>query len=149
MVINHLVNGMILQVTNQPTHWPTHPTYPTKPTKPTIRPAQAGDVVNYSDFLDSINKGEVEMVRVQNDMLSAQYTTKDQFFSPQKSSHTLDGSEIRLTSWGYIVVFPIIIHGFIHPWWCRISSISKRKTTKPLIFWPRCFQEAFGTLELW
>jgi hypothetical protein len=41
------------------------------------RPAHAGDVVNYSDFLDSINKGEVEMVRVQNDMLSAQYTTKD------------------------------------------------------------------------
>lgn len=42
-----------------------------------LQPAVAGDVVNYSDFLDSINKGEVEMVRVQNDMLSAQYTTKD------------------------------------------------------------------------
>lgn len=42
-----------------------------------LQPAHAGDVVNYSDFLDSINKGEVEMVRVQNDMLSAQYTTKD------------------------------------------------------------------------
>ena len=42
-----------------------------------LRPAEAGDVVNYSEFLDSINKGEVEMVRVQNDMLSAQYTTKE------------------------------------------------------------------------
>ena len=26
-----------------------------------LQPAFAGDVVNYSDFLDSINKGEVEM----------------------------------------------------------------------------------------
>ena len=26
-----------------------------------LQPAAAGDVVNYSDFLDSINKGEVEM----------------------------------------------------------------------------------------
>lgn len=42
-----------------------------------LRPAHAGDVVNYSDFMESINKGEVEMVRVQQDMLSAQYTTKD------------------------------------------------------------------------
>ena len=33
--------------------------------------------MNYSEFLDSINKGNVEMVRVQEDMLSAQYTTKD------------------------------------------------------------------------
>eukprot|EP00438_Fugacium_kawagutii_P026196 Skav206691 [mRNA] locus=scaffold1764:108920:116451:+ [translate_table: standard] len=40
-------------------------------------PAHADDAVSYSDFLDSINKGDVEMVRVQNDMLSAQYTTKD------------------------------------------------------------------------
>lgn len=43
----------------------------------TLQPAQAADVVNYSDFIDSINRGEVEMVRVQEDMLSAQYTTKD------------------------------------------------------------------------
>ncbi|CAK9066025.1 ATP-dependent zinc metalloprotease FtsH, partial [Durusdinium trenchii] len=42
-----------------------------------LQPAHAGDVVNYSDFMESINKGEVEMVRVQQDMLSAQYTTKD------------------------------------------------------------------------
>ena len=33
--------------------------------------------MNYSDFLDSVKKGDVEMVRVQNDMLSAQYTTKE------------------------------------------------------------------------
>ncbi|CAE7378488.1 ftsH [Symbiodinium natans] len=43
----------------------------------TLQPANAADVVNYSDFLDSVKKGDVEMVRVQNDMLSAQYTTKD------------------------------------------------------------------------
>ncbi|CAJ1338985.1 unnamed protein product [Effrenium voratum] len=43
----------------------------------TLQPAQAADTVNYSEFLDSINKGNVEMVRVQEDMLSAQYTTKD------------------------------------------------------------------------
>ncbi|CAK9074545.1 unnamed protein product [Durusdinium trenchii] len=43
----------------------------------TLQPAQAADVVNYSDFMESINRGEVEMVRVQEDMLSAQYTTKD------------------------------------------------------------------------
>jgi len=43
----------------------------------TLQPAQAADAVNYSDFIDSINRGEVEMVRVQEDMLSAQYTTKD------------------------------------------------------------------------
>ena len=41
------------------------------------RPANAADEVNYSDFLESVKKGDVEMVRVQNDMLSAQYTTKD------------------------------------------------------------------------
>eukprot|EP00913_Durusdinium_trenchii_P023499 g22076.t1 len=28
-----------------------------------LQPAHAGDVVNYSDFMESINKGEVEMVR--------------------------------------------------------------------------------------
>ncbi|CAE6915856.1 FTSH1 [Symbiodinium sp. CCMP2456] len=43
----------------------------------TLQPANAADVVNYSDFLESVKKGDVEMVRVQNDMLSAQYTTKD------------------------------------------------------------------------
>ncbi|CAJ1428694.1 unnamed protein product [Effrenium voratum] len=43
----------------------------------TLQPAQAADVVNYSDFLESVNRGDVEMVRVQQDMVSAQYTTKD------------------------------------------------------------------------
>eukprot|EP00439_Symbiodinium_sp_Y106_P033210 s3816_g3.t6 len=43
----------------------------------TLQPANAADVVNYSEFLESVKKGDVEMVRVQNDMLSAQYTTKD------------------------------------------------------------------------
>jgi len=42
-----------------------------------LQPAQAADVVNYSDFIDSVNRGDVEMVRVQDDQLSAQYTTKD------------------------------------------------------------------------
>jgi len=42
-----------------------------------LQPANAGDVVNYSDFIDSVNKGDVEMVRVQPDMLSAQYVTKE------------------------------------------------------------------------
>ncbi|CAJ1397853.1 unnamed protein product [Effrenium voratum] len=43
----------------------------------TLQPAQAADVVNYSEFLESVNRGDVEMFRVQEDMLSAQYTTKD------------------------------------------------------------------------
>ena len=34
-------------------------------------------MVNYSEFLESVNRGDVEMFRVQEDMLSAQYTTKD------------------------------------------------------------------------
>eukprot|EP00438_Fugacium_kawagutii_P013262 Skav218293 [mRNA] locus=scaffold2388:18147:31633:+ [translate_table: standard] len=42
-----------------------------------LQPAQAGDAVNYSEFIDSVNKGDVEMVRVQPDQLSAQYITKD------------------------------------------------------------------------
>eukprot|EP00913_Durusdinium_trenchii_P013008 g12212.t1 len=42
-----------------------------------LQPAHAGDVINYSDFIDSVNKGDVEMVRVQPDMLSAQYITKE------------------------------------------------------------------------
>lgn len=42
-----------------------------------LQPANAEDVVNYSDFIDSVNKGDVEMVRVQPDQLSAQYITKD------------------------------------------------------------------------
>jgi cell division protease FtsH len=33
--------------------------------------------VSYSDFLKEANAGNVEMVRVQNDMLGAQYTSKD------------------------------------------------------------------------
>jgi len=43
----------------------------------TLQPANAADMVNYSDFINSVNKGDVEMVRVQSDLLSAQYTTKD------------------------------------------------------------------------
>ncbi|CAE7849807.1 ftsH, partial [Symbiodinium microadriaticum] len=42
----------------------------------TLQPAFAADV-NYSDFMESVNRGDVEMVRVQDDQLSAQYTTKD------------------------------------------------------------------------
>ena len=42
-----------------------------------IQPANALDEVTYSDFLDQVQKGTVEMVRVQNDMLTAQYTSKD------------------------------------------------------------------------
>eukprot|EP00933_Yihiella_yeosuensis_P001276 TRINITY_DN10204_c0_g1_i1.p1 TRINITY_DN10204_c0_g1~~TRINITY_DN10204_c0_g1_i1.p1 ORF type:complete len:1527 (-),score=452.67 TRINITY_DN10204_c0_g1_i1:229-4809(-) len=43
----------------------------------TLQPASALDTVNYSDFMDQVKKGDVEMVRVQSDMMSAQYTTKD------------------------------------------------------------------------
>ena len=42
-----------------------------------LQPAMAADVVNYSDFMESVNRGDVEMVRVQDDQLSAQYVTKD------------------------------------------------------------------------
>ncbi|CAE7795949.1 ftsH [Symbiodinium sp. CCMP2592] len=42
-----------------------------------LQPAMAADVVNYSDFMDSINRGDVEMVRVKDDQVSARYTTKD------------------------------------------------------------------------
>lgn len=42
-----------------------------------VRPAQALDEVLYSDFLGEVQKGNVEMVRVQSDLLAAQYTTKD------------------------------------------------------------------------
>jgi len=42
-----------------------------------LQPASAADQVTYSDFLSQVQKGDVEMVRVQNDLLSAQYTTKD------------------------------------------------------------------------
>ncbi|CAE6966950.1 ftsH3 [Symbiodinium natans] len=42
-----------------------------------LQPAMAADVVNYSDFMESVQRGDVEMVRVQDDQLSAQYTTKD------------------------------------------------------------------------
>lgn len=42
-----------------------------------LQPVHAGDSVDYSEFMDSVNKGDVEMVRVQPDALSAQYITKD------------------------------------------------------------------------
>ena len=42
-----------------------------------LQPAVAADAVNYSDFMESVNRGDVEMVRVQDNQLSAQYTTKD------------------------------------------------------------------------
>merc|ERR1719401_2562012 len=43
----------------------------------TLQPANAADQVTYSEFLAEVQKGDVEMVRVQNDLLSAQYTSKD------------------------------------------------------------------------
>ncbi|CAK0814503.1 unnamed protein product, partial [Prorocentrum cordatum] len=42
-----------------------------------LEPASALDQVTYSEFLDQVNAGNVEMVRIQNDLLSAQYTSKD------------------------------------------------------------------------
>merc|ERR1719401_2477475 len=43
----------------------------------TLQPASAADEVTYSEFLSEVQKGDVEMVRVQNDLLTAQYTSKD------------------------------------------------------------------------
>eukprot|EP00418_Pyrodinium_bahamense_P024716 CAMPEP_0179129278 /NCGR_PEP_ID=MMETSP0796-20121207/61331_1 /TAXON_ID=73915 /ORGANISM="Pyrodinium bahamense, Strain pbaha01" /LENGTH=308 /DNA_ID=CAMNT_0020828151 /DNA_START=38 /DNA_END=961 /DNA_ORIENTATION=- len=43
----------------------------------TLQPASALEQVTYSDFLEQVQKGEVEMVRVQSDLLTAQYTAKD------------------------------------------------------------------------
>jgi len=43
----------------------------------TLQPASALDQVAYSDFLDQIQCGNVEIVRVQRDMMSAQYESKD------------------------------------------------------------------------
>merc|ERR1719367_1140783 len=43
----------------------------------TLQPANALDQVNYSDFIGQVQQGNVEMVRVQNDLLTAQYTAKD------------------------------------------------------------------------
>lgn len=43
----------------------------------TLQPANAMDQVSYSDFLEQVQKGDVEMVRVQSDLLTAQYTSKD------------------------------------------------------------------------
>jgi len=42
-----------------------------------LQPANALDQVTYTEFLEQVNAGNVEMVRVQNDMLGAQYTSKD------------------------------------------------------------------------
>mmetsp|Transcript_49420 Transcript_49420/g.91161 ORF Transcript_49420/g.91161 Transcript_49420/m.91161 type:complete len:813 (+) Transcript_49420:96-2534(+) len=42
-----------------------------------LQPASALDQVTYSDFVAQVEKGNVEMVRVQPDMLSAQFTSKD------------------------------------------------------------------------
>ena len=42
-----------------------------------LQPASALDSVTYSEFLQQVEKGDVEMVRVENDMMSAQYTSKD------------------------------------------------------------------------
>jgi len=42
-----------------------------------LQPASASDQVTYSDFLDQVQSGNVEMVRVQSDLLTAQYTSKD------------------------------------------------------------------------
>jgi cell division protease FtsH len=43
----------------------------------TLQPANADDQVTYSDFLEQVQSGNVEMVRVQSDMMSAQYQSKD------------------------------------------------------------------------
>jgi len=43
----------------------------------TLQPANAADQVTYSDFLEQVQTGNVEMVRVQSDMMSAQYQSKD------------------------------------------------------------------------
>ena len=43
----------------------------------TLQPASALDQVSYSDFLEQVQQGNVEMVRVQSDLLTAQYTAKD------------------------------------------------------------------------
>jgi len=43
----------------------------------TLQPANALDSVNYSDFLDKVKAGDIEMVRVQSDMQTAQFTSKD------------------------------------------------------------------------
>eukprot|EP00929_Paragymnodinium_shiwhaense_P089807 TRINITY_DN49_c0_g2_i1.p1 TRINITY_DN49_c0_g2~~TRINITY_DN49_c0_g2_i1.p1 ORF type:complete len:1669 (+),score=594.41 TRINITY_DN49_c0_g2_i1:98-5104(+) len=45
----------------------------------TVQPAMAAnpDEVVYSDFLKEVQKGDVEMVRVQKDLLAASYTSKD------------------------------------------------------------------------
>jgi len=42
-----------------------------------LQPANAVDQVTYSEFLSQVSNGNVEMVRVQSDLLSAQYTSKD------------------------------------------------------------------------
>jgi len=42
-----------------------------------LQPVNALDQVTYSDFLAQVDQGSVEMVRVQPDMLSAQFTTKE------------------------------------------------------------------------
>lgn len=43
----------------------------------TLQPASALDQVTYSDFLEQVQRGNVEIVRVQRDMISAQYQSKD------------------------------------------------------------------------
>lgn len=43
----------------------------------TLQPAGALDQVTYSDFLEQVQCGNVEIVRVQPDMMSAQYQSKD------------------------------------------------------------------------
>ena len=43
----------------------------------TLQPANAADNVTYSEFLGQVNAGNVEMVRVGSDLLTAQYTAKD------------------------------------------------------------------------
>lgn len=43
----------------------------------TIQPANALDAVSYSEFLEKVNSGDVEMVRMQKDLLTAEFTSKD------------------------------------------------------------------------
>eukprot|EP00403_Amphidinium_massartii_P046348 CAMPEP_0178467164 /NCGR_PEP_ID=MMETSP0689_2-20121128/52274_1 /TAXON_ID=160604 /ORGANISM="Amphidinium massartii, Strain CS-259" /LENGTH=1537 /DNA_ID=CAMNT_0020094203 /DNA_START=69 /DNA_END=4685 /DNA_ORIENTATION=- len=42
-----------------------------------LQPVSALDQVTYSEFLSQVDQGSVEMVRVQQDMLAAQFTTKE------------------------------------------------------------------------
>ena len=54
--------------------------------------------------------------------LSGILSTKKLFTKHRGGNRTVDASEILLTSWGWWFI-PLFI-GFLHPRWCRISSIN-------------------------